>query len=306
MLDFFKALSDPTRLRLVAVLQYGAFTVQELVEILQVGQSRVSRHLKIMLQAAILDVQRQGTWAYYRLAPHTALDALSDHLEAQLELMPEVEADRLRLEVVLRQQDDRHAQRNEVHASASAALLQRAVPEADYREHLLQCLPPSQQAVAIGVGNGALLQQLAQRLPRLIAVDHAANMLESSQQRLARSRCPEVDLRLGDMVHLPLKDQEVDLVVMDMLLHHAASPVVVLAEIVRVLQPGGTLLLADLSEHQHEWMRTDSADQWLGFLWHDLQNWLQQVGLYEVHYRQIPSGSDVPDPFLLVAERPAH
>ncbi len=304
MLDFFKALADPTRLRLLMILQEGEFTVQELEEILQMGQSRVSRHLKILLQAGILQVHRQGTWGYYRLAETGPLEALKPFLAASFHGSSEVQSDRSRQKEVLACRGERSHAFFERHGSGWDRQTDRPMPDPSYREHLLGCLPPSRCAVEIGVGSGILLQELARRLPMVIGVDHSATMLEAAQSTTRGRGKKGVDFRLGDMSHLPLRDNEVDLVIVDMVLHHAPSPVRVLAEIRRVLQPGGTLLLADLSAHEQEWMRSDLADQWLGFQWQDLQHWLQQAGLSEVHYRQIPSGTDAPDPFLLVATRP--
>jgi len=279
MLDVLKALADPYRLRLVAVLLAGEFTVQELTAILGVGQSKVSWHLKILTDAGILAVKRHGTWNYYRAGSESRFFAAIRPAVAQglLEL-PEREQDLAAVAAVLEGRRRRNQEFFDRHARQWDDLARTLLPVPDYRESLLALVPEGATIVEIGIGTGGLLPALATRGREVIGVDHSPAMLEETRRRLSRSGIAGIDLRLGEMSHLPLPDGSVDCVVLNMVLHHAADPAAVLAGIRRVLVPGGMLLLADLVRHEREYAREQLADQWLGFEAQELEAWLTAAG----------------------------
>lgn len=279
MLDVFKALADPYRLRLVAVLLSGEFTVQELTAIMGVGQSRVSWHLKILTDAGILAVKRQGTWNYYRAGGESRFFAAIRPAVAQglLEL-PERELDLAAVAGVLEGRRRRNQEFFDRHARQWDDLARTLLPVPDYRERLLALVPEGVTIVEIGIGTGGLLPALAARGRKVIGVDHSPAMLEETRRRLAQAGLAGIDLRLGEMSHLPLPDGSVDCAVLNMVLHHAADPAAVLAGIRRVLVPGGILLLADLARHERETAREQLADQWLGFGEEELAGWLATAG----------------------------
>ena len=283
MLELFKSLADPTRLRLLNILQQGEFTVQELLLILQMGQSRISRHLKILLEAGLLSVKREGTWAYYRLQP---VDPLAERLlpliETEFELLADSAADRAAVVTVLAARRERSQFFFNRHARDWDQLARQLLPTPDYAERLLTSLPHSQCLLEIGVGTGGLLEALWGKSEKLIGVDHAPAMLAAARQRLDEVGLNNVDLRLGEMEHLPLESASVDSALLNMVLHHAPDPLTVLREIFRVLQPGGLLLIADLLRHEDEWMREKLADQWLGFTEEELLGWGVQAGFEKV------------------------
>jgi len=279
MLDFYKALADPTRLRLIAILDRGEFTVQELVEILAMGQSRVSRHLKILLEAGILMVKREGTWAYYRLA------IASSPLSQQLPLLRESFAgqDQVGRDVqaaagVLAHRRRRSQAFFDRHAHQWDHLVRELLPTPDYREQLLAAVPPCETLVEVGVGTGSLLEPLSRRARAVIGVDHSPAMLQAARDALRVATLVNVDLRLGEMEHLPLESSVADVVLLNMVLHHAASPEAVIDEMARVLRPGGRLLVVDLLRHQSEWVREKLADQWLGFTCDEVCDWSRRAG----------------------------
>jgi ubiquinone/menaquinone biosynthesis C-methylase UbiE len=136
-------------------------------------------------------------------------------------------------------------------------------------------VPEGAGVLEIGVGTGGLLIELAARSSRVIGVDHSPAMIEEARRRLTNGGVSGVELRLGEMTHLPLPDGSVGCVVANMVLHHAADPAAVLAEIRRVLTPGGVVLLADLARHEREAAREQLADQWLGFEEDELMEWLK-------------------------------
>ena len=304
ILEVLKALADQSRLRLTAILLRGEFTVQELTRIMGTGQSRVSHHLKVLTEAGILAVKRQGTWSYYRAGgPSPFFAAICSAVEQGLAELPEREQDLAAMANVLEERRKRSQEFFDRHARQWDDLARTLLPAPDYRERLLSPVPEGKTVVEIGFGAGGLLPVLAARSATVIGVDHSPAMLEEARRRLALSGLNGIDLRLGEMTHLPLPDRSADCAVLNMVLHHAADPPAVLAEIRRVLTPGGVLVLADLSRHEREWVRERLADQWLGFGEEELTAWLESAGFAEVRIERIEGGS-VEETVLLVHASP--
>jgi SAM-dependent methyltransferase len=300
MLDIFKALADPCRLRLAAVLLRGEFTVQELTRIMGMGQSRISRHLKILTEAGVLSVKRQGTWSYYRAGEKNAFfGAIRPAFEREMEQLPERHDDLAALAAVLEERRKRSLEFFDRHARQWDTLARTLLPIPDYQGLLLALVPAVATLLEIGVGTGALLPELAARASEVIGVDHSPAMLDEARRRLAADGLQGVELRLGEMTHLPLVDGGAGCVVANMVLHHAADPLAVLLEMVRVLEPGGTVVLADLARHEREWAREQLADQWLGFEEEELRVWFESAGLEKVEVARV-SASPGQEEVLLV------
>lgn len=288
MLDTLKALADPCRLRLVAVLLAGEFTVQELTAILGMGQSRISRHLKILTEAGVLSVKRQGTWSYYRAGGESPFFAAIRLAVAQgVEALPERTADLAAVARVLEERRRRSQEFFDRHARQWDDLARTLLPVPPYREQLLALVPEGKTVVEVGLGTGGLLPALAAKAHNVIGVDHSPAMLEEARRRLASGGVSGVELRLGEMTHLPLPDNSVDCALLNMVLHHAADPAAVLVEIRRVLMPGGVLALADLCRHERETAREQLADQWLGFEEEELSAWLKTAGFSAITIERI-------------------
>ncbi len=288
MIETFKSLGDPCRIRLTAVLLAGEFTVQELTRIMGMGQSRVSRHLKILTEAGVLSVKRQGTWSYYRTGDgNRFFSAIRPAFERELDLLPERNRDLAAVAEVLEERRRRSQEFFDRHARQWDDLARTLLPLPEYRRRLLELVPGGACVLEIGIGTGGLLTELATRVTQVIGVDHSPAMLEEARRRLDDRGISGIDLRLGEMSHLPLPDGSVGCVVANMVLHHAADPPAVLAEIRRVLAPGGTLLLADLARHEREAAREQLADQWLGFEENELAEWLIRAGFAEVTIERI-------------------
>ena len=292
MLETFKALSDPCRLRLTAVLLSGEFTVQELTRIMDMGQSRISRHLKILTEAGVLTVKRQGTWSYFRAGDGSCFfSAIRQFFERELDSLPERSLDLAAVGAVLEERRRRSQNFFDRYARQWDDLARTLLPVPEYRQRLLDQVPENVRVLEIGAGTGALLTELASRAVKVIGVDHSPAMLEEARRRLANDGVSDVELRLGEMSHLPLPNASVDCVVANMVLHHAADPATVLAEIRRVLAPGGLLLLADLARHEREVVREQLADQWLGFEALELETWLKVAGFTRVSIDNVAAGS---------------
>jgi ubiquinone/menaquinone biosynthesis C-methylase UbiE len=288
MLDILKALADPCRLRLTAVLLAGEFTVQELTRIMGMGQSRISRHLKILTEAAVLTVKRQGTWSYYRAGEGSGFfSAIRPALERELAALPERNRDLAAVAVVLEERRRRSQEFFDRHARQWDDLARTLLPVPEYSERLLALIPAGVAVLEIGIGTGGLLKELATRASRVIGVDYSPAMLDEARRRLSVDGNGNIELRLGEMTHLPLPDGAVGCVVANMVLHHAADPAMVLAEIRRVLAPGGALVLADLARHEREAAREQLADQWLGFEEAELTSWLAAAEFGDVYCERL-------------------
>jgi ubiquinone/menaquinone biosynthesis C-methylase UbiE/predicted transcriptional regulator len=288
MLDTLKALADPSRLRLVAVLLHGEFTVQELTHILAMGQSRISRHLKILTEAGVLSVKRQGTWSYYRAGGESPFfETIRSAFERELNSLPEWSRDLSAVAAVLEERRRRSQEFFDRHAHQWDDLAGTLLPVPEYRRFLLERVPDGVTVLEIGIGTGGLLAELAKRAAEVIGVDHSPAMLEEARRRLVHDGANTIELRLGEMTHLPMPDASAGCVVANMVLHHAADPGAVLHEIRRVLTPGGVLLLADLARHEREAVRDQLADQWLGFEEAELGSWLMASGFVNTSCKRI-------------------
>ena len=279
-----KALADETRLRILRVLAREPLNVNELLQVLGMGQSRVSRHLKIMSDAGILEGQRAGSRVYYglnsRMHESSVLSGLLDALRLGVftgdssHLPLECAEDERSLNTVLegRKQDSlNHFQK---YGADQEQLQQGLVDGRYYRNKILDLLPDNSGTTAdLGCGTGELAELLRGRAHKLVGVDQSRNMLERAQLV-----CPEGDFRIGALDHLPLGDGEADTVIASMVLHHLPEPMTALREIHRVLRPGGAVVIADLNRHEEEIMRTRFADFWLGFRPRRIRDYLRDVG----------------------------
>ena len=300
MLDVLKALADSSRVRLTAILLAGEFTVQELCRIMGMGQSRVSRHLKILTEAGILTVKRQGTWSYYRVGGDSPFfTAIRPAFEQQLTGMPERQQDLAAVAGVLEERRLRSQQFFDRHARQWDELVRTLLPVPEYQEQLLEMIPEGKTVVEIGLGTGGLLPSLSAKSAKVIGVDHSPAMLDEARRRLTDRGVSGVELRLGEMSHLPLPDNSADCAVVNMVLHHAADPSAVLAEIHRILVPDGMLVLADLARHEREAAREQLADQWLGFGEEELIGWVWKAGFEHAGIEKI-TGTEGMETVLLL------
>jgi ArsR family transcriptional regulator len=285
MLETFKALSDQCRIRLLAILMRGEFTVQELTAIIETGQSRISHHLKTLTEAGLLSVKRQGTWSYYSVGDtNKFFVSISEAIALQFEHMPERNADLAAVAAVFEERRKKSQEFFDRHALQWRALSQKLLPLPEYQDRLLMAVPRGARLLEIGVGTGDLLLKLAEIATVIFGVDHSPAMLEEARHKVADQPLGCIDLRLGEMAHLPLPDRSVDCVIANMVLHHAADPIAVLCEIRRVLLAEGLLVIADLARHERESARDQLADQWLGFEEDELKGWLYSAGFRSVDF----------------------
>ena len=236
-------------------------------------------------------MKREGTWAYYRLKGNNPFfTEIRPVVESKFQQDTSLSSDRERLLAVLEDRRCRSLDFFDRHARQWDELVRDSLPTAPYQSQLLESLPDLKVVLEVGVGTGNLLEGLRRRSQRVIGVDHSCVMLEQARQRVTQAGSCGIELRLGEMRHLPVSDNEVQWAVLNMVLHHAALPQQVFHELARVLSPGGGITLADLHRHEDEWVRDRMADQWLGFERGELEGWLQAAGFETVSF-QLVSGA---------------
>jgi ArsR family transcriptional regulator len=279
MLEVLKAIAEATRLRIVAVLRHGELTVTDLTEILGQSQPRVSRHLKLLLDAGVVVKHREGTWAFFRLADdgvvRTLVDAALDPVAATDDVFT---ADLARLEAVRqRRADAAQAYFEEVATvwdeerslHADAATVERAVLD-------VVGDGPLGQVLDLGTGTGRMIQLLASRSDRCTGLDASHSMLAVARANLERS-ASNWELRHGDVYSPPLDGDAFDLVVVHQVLHYLDDPARAIAEATRLVAPGGRVVVVDFAPHHHDFLR-NAAHRRLGFAAGQLRDWFDDNG----------------------------
>ncbi|NKB71455.1 MAG: metalloregulator ArsR/SmtB family transcription factor [Candidatus Latescibacteria bacterium] len=279
-LKIYKALADETRLRLLRLLQRGPLNVNELIGILRMGQSRISRHLKILSEAGLVTFRREGTWIYYQTAGDVQEGLVADtlaHLRGYETELAHYTEDVQNLEGLIESRKARTRTFFDNIDDPGRQLQHQSLDGQYYRQVALeQTRDKCAVALDMGTGAGLLLAGLLQRAERVIAVDASEPMLELAR-RTAADQIDRVDFRLGELEHLPVADGEVDTVMACMVLHHLSHPLEALREAHRALKPGGQLCIVDLHQHDDESLRERLADLWLGFLPEEVEGWLQAL-----------------------------
>lgn len=296
----FKALADETRLRLVAILCHYELSVNELVRILDMGQSRVSRHLKILAEAGLAKARRDGLWVFYTAANSKFLNAVLPFFQESRQSRADLEAAAMMLEERAR----KARQFFNAMAEKWDDLNQEILGDFRLPAKARSALPENRGvAVDLGCGTGAVLAGLRRVCSRVIGVDGSSAMLDLCKNRMARGGGCEVSLRIGELTHLPLADREADFACINLVLHHLANPGAVFAEIRRILAPGGILFIADFLKHNDETMRVRYGDHWLGFDPDELEAFLEKENFEIVKSEIAPVGRKL-KLILLTAKAP--
>jgi ubiquinone/menaquinone biosynthesis C-methylase UbiE len=282
LLAALKAAAEPTRLRLLALCAHGELTVTELTHILGQSQPRVSRHLKMLCEAGLLDRFREGTNAFFRLAEGGTQAALARVL---VDTIPDGDAtlalDLERLEAIKRTRAETAAAYFRDNATRWDEIRALHVPEREVEQAIGRLLPDSElgELLDIGTGTGRILELLGPRATRAIGVDQSREMLALARTRLEAAGLRHCQVRQADMYQLPFSSASFDTVTIHQVLHFAEEPPDALAEAARVLRPGGTLLVVDFAPHGLETLRSEHAHRRLGFAENEVRSWLRQAGL---------------------------
>jgi ArsR family transcriptional regulator len=302
ILDRLSALGDESRTRILALLERSELTVTELASVLQIAQPTVSRHLKTLAAEGWVEARADGRSRHYRLARELdeAARALWRivHDEVGGEGVYAVDAERAR--GVLEQRRLRSAEFFATAAERWDEVREQLFGSAAGLAPLLGLIRPEWTVADLGVGTGALAETLAPFAARVIGVDRSEQMLAAAAHRLAGHTT--VELRRGELEALPIAEGEADLAVLALVLHYVVDPPTVLGEVLRVLKPGGRLLLLDMRRHDGgPWDAEEMGHVWPGFEVERVQAWLSEVGFADVRVVPLPPDPKAGGPLLFLA-----
>lgn len=282
LLAGIRAAADTSRLRLLAICAQGEWTVTELTQVLGQSQPRVSRHLKLLADAGLLERFREGSWVFYRRARTGAGARLARNLCRMLPADdPDLALDRQRLGAVRAARQEQAAQYFAAQANRWDQVRSLYVDEAKVEAALLGVFGerPPRNLLDIGTGTGRVLQLFAPRIGFGLGIDLSREMLTVARANLDRTSLRNCQVRHGDMYHLPLPDGSFDAATMHNVLHFADDPGAALAEAARVLRPGGRLVVVDFARHELEFLRREHAHRRLGFTDAEMRGWFTTAGL---------------------------
>lgn len=286
--EIFKTLSDDTRLRILRILSEHELSVNEIVDILGVTQSRVSRHLTTLRSAGFLESRRDGTWVYYCKPSQRSMQP--EILQAWNLVLhwddgdTQRSKDQKKLQKVLQRKTERSLDFYGEHATRWDHIRSTLCGEYVTLQAMESLIPDTLTVADIGTGTGQLLIPLARIVRHVIGVDPSAEMMELAKTKTQTEGLSNVEFRTGKMEDLPLQDDEVDAVFTALALHHSPDPALALREMSRVIKPGGTITIIDFQSHQEEWMRDELAHVWLGFAREDVEQWFIDAGLENVRW----------------------
>jgi ArsR family transcriptional regulator len=282
LLDGLRAAAEATRLRLIALLTDGELTVGEIAEVLGQSQPRVSRHLRVLSDAGLVERLPEGAWVFYRLAHGGSPGRL---VEALLGLLPRnqarLERDRERLAVIRARRAEQAADYFRLNAAGWDELSALYIDEAEVGRALVETLGKAEigELLDIGTGTGRILNLLGPRIRRGVGIDSAPAMLSIARFKLAEAGLRNCHVRQGDMYDLPWSGQSFDAVTIHHVLHFAERPAAVIAEAARMLRPGGRLAIVDFAPHALESLRTEHSHRRLGFADREVSDWIIEAGL---------------------------
>jgi ubiquinone/menaquinone biosynthesis C-methylase UbiE len=283
LIDIFRALADPTRLRVVSLLREMELAIGELALVLDQSQPRVSRHVRILAEAGVIERHREGSWVFLRVprsGPVASLIATIHHWPYAAAEAEQIAQDAARLVAVRADREIAAARYFAEHAEEWDAIRSRYVAESDVEAAMLAMMQGRRigHLLDIGTGTGRMAEIFGRTADHITALDRSPEMLRIARTKLTPQNLP-VDLVQGDFLSLPLKDGAVDMVVMHQVLHFAHEPERVIGEVARVLGEGGHVLIVDFAPHNDEELRSVAAHARLGFSDRQMEIWFTAAGL---------------------------
>jgi ubiquinone/menaquinone biosynthesis C-methylase UbiE/DNA-binding transcriptional ArsR family regulator len=301
ILKSLRLASDPTRLRLLLLLEQEELSVAELQEILAKGQSQISTHLAQLKQAGLVGDRRTGKNAFYRLS---APPDLMELLRKAAREVRETGDDRQALRLTLRKRQD---QMRRYFDEMAGKFGRQHMPGRSWKgvaEALLKLMPPMVIA-DLGAGEGTISQLMAQRAKKVIAIDNSKKMVQFGAELARKHGIGNMEYRLGDLEDVPIRTGTVDLAFLSQALHHASHPERAIAETRRILKPGGRIAVLDLNRHHFEEAREMYADLWLGFTELEMERYLKDAGFKNVETALVHRETEAPyfETMLAVGEK---
>lgn len=282
MVDTMKAAAESSRLRILLLLARGDLTVTDLTEILAQSQPRVSRHLKLLMEARLVERYQEGSWAFFRLSDNEAeRDFLAGIIGRVDPADPVVERDLERLAVVKRKRQERAADYFSANAASWDQIRSLHAPDGAVEAALKEVIGerPFHAMLDLGTGTGRLLELFAPLYRRGVGIDLSREMLAVARANLDRPDTQHAQVRQGDIYAPPVERDAFDLVTMHQVLHYLDQPGVAIREAARLLRPAGRLVIVDFAPHAHEFLREEHAHARLGFSDRQIGDWLEEAGL---------------------------
>src|SRR5688572_13468200 len=302
ILDHMSALADPTRCRILLLLEQRELTVSELCAVLQIPQSSISRHLKTLADDDWVASRRDGTSRFYSM-PLDDLDSGASRLwpliREQVAATSAAGQDERRLRGVLTR---RRAKSQEFFASAAGGwdrLRGELFGDTFFLWAVLGLIDPDLVVGDLGCGTGQLTETVAPYVKRVVAVDSSPDMLDAARLRLGGAR--NVDLRQGEIESLPIQNGELDAAMLSLVLHYSPSPARALAEVGRAIRPGGRALVVDMLPHDRQEYQQQMGHVWLGFSEKQIGRFLTGAGFADIRVRMLPADPDAKGPALFAA-----
>lgn len=296
-LERFRALSDPTRLRIVALLRTMELSVGELAHVLGQSQPRVSRHVKILCDVGVAKRRREGSWVF--LVPGdprcvAPLFRVIDEWQAAVPVDHWVIADAARLAAVRADRAAAAERYFTAHAGQWDAMRSLHVAESEVEAAMARALSdsPIGMLIDIGTGTGRMIELFGERALHATGIDRSPEMLRLARAKLAESPLTKWDLRQGDISALPVEVEQGDTVIMHQVLHFIPAPEAAVLQAARLVKPGGRLLIVDFAPHERETLRTEDAHARLGFSDTQIKNWCFAAGL-EVDFIEELAGGEL-------------
>lgn len=307
LLSCLRAAAEPTRLRLLSLCAQGDMTVSNLTDILGQSQPRVSRHLKLLCDAGLVDRFPEGSWVFYRLADD---NSTAGQIARQLvSLVPDDDfqstLDRRRLAEIKEARSAAAESYFRANAEQWDRIRSLHVDERDVERALQTAFPDHvHDFLDVGTGTGRILELFSHKIDRGVGIDLSRDMLAVARAKLEADDYRHCHVRHGDMYRLDVAESSYDAVVIHQVLHYADRPAAVIAEAARVLRPEGVLLVVDFAPHALDTLRSDHAHHWLGISEGEMAAWFDEAGLTAEKVQRLPG-----DPLTVViwkAVRPAY
>lgn len=277
-----KAAAEPTRLRILMLLASSELNVKDLTLILGQSQPRISRHLKLLCEAGLVERFREGSWVYFHISDRLPGGRLALRLVADVDPADVVaRRDRDRAETLKREREAGAQAYFERHAADWDSIRALHISEQDVEAAMKAALGagPFRFLLDLGTGTGRTLELFADRYARGLGIDVNQAMLAYARAKLASHGHSHTQVRHGDIYALALADRQADAIIMHQVLHFLSDPALAVREAARVLAPGGKLLIVDFAPHDLEFLRDAQAHERLGFAHEQVAGWLQEAGL---------------------------